>query len=158
MKICFQDGCYGGHIWCRDITGINLISWIIKALISMLQGPYYIIKWAATCDFQQYGILTCVDSDEHAQPPDKVRNSKFCLVSSLTVIVAKALIRLCICAGWSEPLLLTHTRLLEISCRGSNNDKPTILKEKRYVTDEKIFFFVLIWCLIKFLLKWAYWL
>ena len=30
-----------------------------------------------------------------------------------------ALIRLGICAGWSEPLLVAHTTLLEISCHGS---------------------------------------
>ena len=28
--------------------------------------------------------------------------------------------RLRICAGWSEPLLVAHTTLLVISCRGSN--------------------------------------
>ena len=33
---------------------------------------------------------------------------------------AKALIRLCVCAGWSEPLLVAHTTLLEIPCSGSN--------------------------------------
>ena len=33
--------------------------------------------------------------------------------------LAKALIRLCICTGWSEPLLVAHTTLLEISCRCS---------------------------------------
>ena len=33
--------------------------------------------------------------------------------------LAKALIRLCVCAGWSEHLLVAHTTLLEISCRGS---------------------------------------
>ena len=42
--------------------------------------------WAATCDFQQCGILTGVDSDKPVQPPFKLRNSKWCLVSSLTVI------------------------------------------------------------------------
>ena len=31
----------------------------------------------------------------------------------------KALIRLRVRAGWSEPLLVAHTTLLEISCRGS---------------------------------------
>ena len=35
--------------------------------------------------------------------------------------LAKALIRLRICAGWSEALLVAHTTLLEISCTGSNN-------------------------------------
>ena len=35
--------------------------------------------------------------------------------------LVKVLIRLRICAGWSEPLLVAHTgtALLEISCRGS---------------------------------------
>ena len=32
---------------------------------------------------------------------------------------AKALIRLRVCAGWSEPLLVAHTTMLEISCHGS---------------------------------------
>ena len=41
---------------------------------------------AVTCDFQQCGILTSVDTDEPVQPPVKLRNSKRCLVSSLTVI------------------------------------------------------------------------
>ena len=34
-------------------------------------------------------------------------------------LLAKALIRLRVCAGWSAPLLVAHTTLLEISCRGS---------------------------------------
>ena len=34
--------------------------------------------------------------------------------------LANTLIRLCIFAGWSEPLLVPHTTLLEISCRGSD--------------------------------------
>ena len=74
--------------------------------------------WAGTCDFQQCGILTSVDSDESVQPPFKIRNSKWCSVCSLTVILtrlAKALISLRVCAGWSEPLLVAHTTLLEIS-------------------------------------------
>ena len=33
--------------------------------------------------------------------------------------MAKPLIRLRICTGWYEPLLVAHTTLLEISCRGS---------------------------------------
>ena len=39
-----------------------------------------------TCDFQQCGNLTSVNSGEPAQPPFKLRNSKSCSVSSLTVI------------------------------------------------------------------------
>ena len=34
--------------------------------------------------------------------------------------LAKALIRLRVCEGLSEPLLVAHTTLLEISCHGSN--------------------------------------
>ena len=37
------------------------------------------------CDYQQCDILTIEDSDEHAQPPAKLRNPKCCSVSSLTV-------------------------------------------------------------------------
>ena len=47
---------------------------------------HFYIKWAMTCDLQQCGILTCVDSDEPVQPPLKLRNSKLCSVSSLTLI------------------------------------------------------------------------
>ena len=32
-------------------------------------------KRAATCDFQQCGILTCVDADEPVQPSVELRNS-----------------------------------------------------------------------------------
>ena len=35
----------------------------------MQQGSRGRIIWAVTCDFQQCGILTSVDSDEHVQPP-----------------------------------------------------------------------------------------
>ena len=38
------------------------------------------------CDFQQCGILTSVDTDEPLQPPFKIRNSKRCSVSSLTIM------------------------------------------------------------------------
>ena len=33
-------------------------------------------KRAATCDFQQCGILTSIDSDQPMQAPFKLRNSK----------------------------------------------------------------------------------
>ena len=36
--------------------------------------------------FQQCGILTRVDSDQPVQPPLKLKNSKQCSVSGLTVI------------------------------------------------------------------------
>ena len=44
------------------------------------------VIWAVTCYYQQCGILTCVDSDEPVQSPLRRRNSKWCPVSSLTVI------------------------------------------------------------------------
>ena len=37
-------------------------------------------KWALTCDFQQCGILTSVDSDGPVKPPFKLRISKWCSV------------------------------------------------------------------------------
>ena len=57
------------------------------------------------------------------QPPYKLRNYKWFSVNGLTLIrvfngPVKALIRLHMCAGWSEALLVAHTRLLEISCHG----------------------------------------
>ena len=42
--------------------------------------------WAVTCDFQRCGILTRIDSDKPVQPPFKLRSSKWCSVSSLTLI------------------------------------------------------------------------
>ena len=44
-----------------------------------------IVIWVVTCDFQQCGFLTSVDSDEPVKPPFKLRNSKWCSVSSLTI-------------------------------------------------------------------------
>ena len=46
----------------------------------------YFKEWAASRDLQQCGILTWIDSDEPVQPPFKLRNSKWCSVSSITVI------------------------------------------------------------------------
>ena len=37
-------------------------------------------------DFKQFDILTIVDLDEPLQPPFNLRNSKWCSVSSLTII------------------------------------------------------------------------
>ena len=92
------------------------------------------MKWAAAYDFQQFGILTNVDSDEPVQPPGKLRKSTWCSVSSLTLVeYSNDSQRLwsdwayIVCAGWSEPLHVAHTctTLLEISCTGSNTCKLT---------------------------------
>ena len=45
-------------------------------------SQFYCTICAVTCDFQQCGILTSVDSDEPVQHPVRHRNSKLCLVSS----------------------------------------------------------------------------
>ena len=52
-----------------------------------LDSMQRVIVWLRlTCDFQKCGILIRVDSDELVQPPFKLRNSKWCLDSSLKVI------------------------------------------------------------------------
>ena len=58
-----------------------------------------------TRDFQQFGILTSVDSGQLVQLPFKLRNIKWWSVGSLTLVQAKALIRLPV--------------LLEFPCCGS---------------------------------------
>ena len=76
-----------------------------------------------TCDFQQCGVFTCVDSDEPPQPPFKLRNSKWCSVSSVRVIeiqaTSKGSDQTARMRSWSELLLVAQTTLLEISCCGS---------------------------------------
>ena len=55
----------------RIVVGINHF---VTELELFLKIKNNII--AVTCDFQQCGILTSVDSDEPVQPPFKLRNSK----------------------------------------------------------------------------------
>ena len=60
---------------------------------------------ATTCDFQQCAVLTSIDSDELVQPPFKLRHSRWGSVSTLNTHIickrlAKALIRLRVCADW----------------------------------------------------------
>ena len=73
-----------------------------------------------TCDFQQCGILTGADSGEPVQPHFKLKRlqmmfSQWPKSPRIFKRQAKALIRLHLLAGWSEPLLVPHTTLLEIS-------------------------------------------
>ena len=97
--------------------------------------------WAATWDFQQFEIFISVDSDEPLQPPFKLRNSKWCSVSSLTLIeyssdeqrlwsdcaYAQADLRLC----WShmthcwKPHALAHLGIC--ICRSSPETKVQLL-------------------------------
>ena len=64
----------------RDLENLisrKLIQIGINALVSNAQ-----IILATTCDFQQCGMLTSVDSDDPVQPLFTLRNSKGCSVSS----------------------------------------------------------------------------
>ena len=62
------------------------LRWVLLCFSQQFFRQNIIFIWAVTCDFQQCGILTCVDSDKPVQPPFKLRNSKWCSVSSFTVI------------------------------------------------------------------------
>ena len=53
--------------------------------------------------------------------------------------LAKALIRLRICAGWSELLLVAHTTLLEISCRGSNVSHLMTFETRHVISNNVVF-------------------
>ena len=70
------------------------------------------------------------DSDEPVQHPVKLETPNdvrsVALIHILFKRQANALIRLRECADWSEPLLVAHTTLLEISCHGSNMKGPKI--------------------------------
>ena len=111
------------HAWKIDLWYLSEFFLFFEIWMYPTYRKHRLINWAATCDFQQYGILTSVDSEGPVQSAFKPTNSKRCSVSSLTLRIftrlAKALIRLCICTGWSEALLFPHTSLLEISCHGS---------------------------------------
>ena len=82
-----------GHLIARikaeSLGCINILFWVFKVtLASEISSSFELnMKWAVTCDFQKCGILTSVDSDEPVQPAFKLRNSKWCSVSSLTLKV-----------------------------------------------------------------------
>ena len=71
IRICLGNGMWSGVEPTCDPMGTR-------------KFEFYI--WAATCDFQQCGVLTSVDSDKPVQPPFKLRSSKWCLVISLTLM------------------------------------------------------------------------
>ena len=72
-----------------------------------------------TRDFHQCCILTSVDSNEPVQPPFKLMFGQWLNINRIFKRLAMALISLRVCAGSSEPLLVAHTTLLEMSCHGS---------------------------------------
>ena len=83
---CFVK--YGVSSLLRILVKFFWISYLIhncKKWPICSQGLEVMIL-AAAWDFQQCDILTSVDSDDPVQPPLKLRNSKWCSVSSLTVI------------------------------------------------------------------------
>ena len=49
--------------------------------------------------------------------------------------LAEALIRLRVCTGWSEILLVAHNTFLEIACHGSNVSSDRILRIYRYTVE-----------------------
>ena len=71
-------------------------------------------KWAATCNFKQCGVLTSVDSDEPVQPHVKLRKSKWCSVSSLTLIEYQVTSK---GSDQTAHMPVAHTTLLEMSCQ-----------------------------------------
>ena len=66
------------HFWRENTKIYNTLifydTYIVHNTV-FLTSLHNTTKWAATCDFQQCGILTSVDSDEPVQPPFKLRNS-----------------------------------------------------------------------------------
>ena len=71
---------------CTSFTHLVKFTNWNTSTVQQIQRPQHYYNWAATCEFQQCGILTSVDSNEPVQPPFKLRNSKCCSVSSLTLI------------------------------------------------------------------------
>ena len=73
------------------------------------------------------GILARIGSDEPVRPPFKR--------------LAKALISLRTCAGWSKPLVLAHTTLLEISYFGpfigAKNALRLYIRTKLHLSDKE---------------------
>ena len=71
---------------CELVRLVRLLLECYKIRFSHDIAWSYSIKWAMTRDFQQCVILTCVDLNKPLQPLDKLRNSKWCSVSGLTII------------------------------------------------------------------------
>ena len=86
------------HLLFKKTIVLSLFEWLFQTpgfTVFMQESGHPMVRctlcftntiWAMTCDFQQCGILTSVDSDEPMHPPVKLRNSKWCSVSSLTII------------------------------------------------------------------------
>ena len=76
-------------VWIQIRTNVAVVKFRFNIAFndfSVISQQSDIKIWASAWDFQQCDILTSVDSDEPVQPPFRHRNSKWCSVSSLTVI------------------------------------------------------------------------
>ena len=71
-----------GVLWRNSILFHEIIYQAGTTAYALCWAWTKILPWAATCDFQQCGILTRVDSDEPLQHPLRLWNSKWCSVSS----------------------------------------------------------------------------
>ena len=91
FALCFQNnGVECEKCWFRfkQTTKAQTSLHIMAFLTALLLFTHWKkkIKWAAKCNFQHWGILTSVDLDKPVQPPFKLRNYKWCLISSLIFI------------------------------------------------------------------------
>ena len=59
------------------------------AFLHAFQQKNTLFIWAVAWDFQQFDILTSVDSDEPLKPPFKLRNSKWCSGSDQTTLMPR---------------------------------------------------------------------
>ena len=79
------------HVTSRFCIGSLLCGAVLSAFSSFTiiwgrESWLLYFNWAVEWDFQQCGILTSVDSNEPVRTPLKLRISKWCSVSSLTLI------------------------------------------------------------------------
>ena len=77
----FEKSKFEFRVFTRPSSHNAVATGICKASILLLLSSYIDCcssqySRAVTCDFQQCGILTCVDSIEPVQPPFKLRFSK----------------------------------------------------------------------------------
>ena len=98
LRLVAQGFIFAKHrpILCccmQNNTLVNILN-LQKAMSSAHFSPSnwnscskrYYNNWAVAWYFQQFEILTCVDLDEPLQTAFKLKNSKWCSVSSLTII------------------------------------------------------------------------
>ena len=57
----------------KSCDRLFVLSYLSSVLYQMARRAIFLV---IACGFQQCGILTCVDSNEHVQPHFKLRNSK----------------------------------------------------------------------------------